>query len=183
MKLKKMRPEAIWLMLAATVLVLALAALAAFVVGKHRWAQSTLAQVEPRHARLTGLMQAKTQVEALRTELGQNLGQQVYAAEGDANQNGNDTLQKVRDAADTRGLRVVSSQVMPPREDEPFVRVGVGVRVEGAWPAFNEFLRDLAALSPTVYSESLQVTPQAGNAEQGLNVSGQLGLFVLKDKP
>ena len=50
MKLKKMRPEAIWLMLAATVLVLALAALAAFVVSKHRWAQSTLAQVEPRHA-------------------------------------------------------------------------------------------------------------------------------------
>ena len=67
-------PEALVLLLVATVILLPLASLGIYVYQKHQWAQNRLTDFEPRYARLAGL-------DANREALEQALGK-AHAIEG-----------------------------------------------------------------------------------------------------
>lgn len=178
------RPEHLWLLLAAATLLGALLAGALWVYAKHRWAVSTLEAIGPRYARLAGLRDGGEHIEALTQALRENLSLYVHGAEGDPAQVGNGVLQRVRERAGAAGLRVVSSQVLVPREEEGFSRVGLNLQLEGEWPQLVGLLNTLAAQRPMVYVEQVQFINRGGQQPDGPQTLGvTLNLFVLKELP
>lgn len=180
---KALRPEHIWLLLGATLLVAICISAFTYVVARHHWATTLMSDLEPRYARLAGLRADGARLRATDQSLSASLSRLAYGPEGDAAQAGNATLQQLRTAITARGLQVSSSQVLPAREEGDFLRIGLNLRVDGELPALRDFLRDMAQIqSPAIYSESVQLSAQP--TRQGTqNVSAQLNLFVLKVRP
>lgn len=182
MSRQRLRPEHLWLLIGAGLLLLALASAGSYVLAKHRWAGSLVEQLEPRHARLAGLRTDGERLQATDQTLAANLKRVAYGAEGDPAQDGNTVLQQLRDASARRGLRLSSSQVLPAREEGDFQHIGIQMRVEGDMPALRDFLRDLAAHTPTIFSDSVQFSRQSRRADEQ-DVTVQLSLFILKVRP
>jgi len=177
------RPEHLWLLTGALLLLALLAWAALFTLSVHGSAASRLAEVEPRHARIAGLLQNNEQIAQSDQALKANLTEYVYPSEEDPGQIGNLALQKVRDIASGHGLRVASSQVAVPRENKGFDRIGLSLRVEGDWPQLQSLLRDLARQRPVIYSDTVQIGSQGGYAPgRPITVSAQFELYVLKER-
>lgn len=185
MKITTLRPEHAWLALAAAVGAVLLLLVAATVVGKHRWAAGALADIEPRHARLAGLQAGGQEIQALDEQLRRHYDSLVHPAEGEPMQVANTVLQHVRDAAQAHQLKITSSQVLAPRQEETLERIGLSLRMEGDWPQVNALLRDLAAQQPAVFVETLSVAARGLPAEptQPRIVTADLVLFILKSRP
>ena len=180
---KPQRPEQIWLLGGAMVVLAVLVWGAVVVVSAHRAAANRLAEIEPRYARVAGLLQNSERLTQADQAVKSNLAEFAYPAEGDAGQVGNLALQRVRDLASGRGLRVASSQVAAPREEAGFDRIGVSMRVEGDWAQIQTLLAELARLRPVVYSETVQIGAQSAPVPgRPIDVSGQFELYVLKER-
>ncbi len=182
---RRLRPEQLGLALTAAALLLCLVVGALWVAGVHQRAAARLSDIEPRHARLAGMLQNKEQLAQAQQALQVNLTQYVYPRDADTGQLGNSVLQRVRERAGAQGLRVTSSQVTTPREDKDqpaLERVGVSLRLEGDWPALYALLRALAAEQPAILSNLVQFQSQGGGPGRPAPVQAQLELFVLKER-
>jgi len=190
-----LRPEQLWVLAAGCVLLLILLLGGGYAVRKHLWARETLASVEPRHARLAGLLQNQERITQIQQQLQANLAEYAYGPDQDAASVGNTALQRVRDLASTHGLRVASSQTGTPKEDaeQGFDRIGLELRLEGDWASTFELLRGLATVRPAVFTETAQFSAAGANFRGRGNynpnpvpnqtVAVQLGLFVLRQRP
>jgi general secretion pathway protein M len=149
----------------------------------HGRAADRIAEVEPRHARIAGLLQSGERLAQSDQTLKANLAEYVYAPDSDLGQIGNQALQRVRDIASARGLRVTSTQVTAPREDKGFDRVGLSLRVEGDWSQLQALLGELARQRPAIYSDTVQIGGQGGYVEgRPFVVMAQFELYVLKER-
>ena len=177
------RPEQLWLLAAALIVLAVLIPAVVKVVAVHRSASSRLAQIDPRYARVAGLLQSSEQLTKADQAIKASLADFLYPAEGDAGQVGNQTLQRVRDLASGRGLRVASSQVAAPREDQGFDRIGLSMRVEGDWEQMQALLTELARQRPAIYSQTMQISAQLGTQPgRRVDVAAQFELYVLKER-
>jgi len=183
-----LRPEQVWLLLVTLVLVALIVGLVTFTLRVHAQAAETLAQIDPRYARISGVLQKKEQIQEAQKELETSLTQYVYPQSGDASQIGNQVLQKVRDLASGRSLRVISSQTQPAKEDNDHPgldRIAINLRIEGDWNALQGLLADLTRQTPAIYQNTLQLNTQGGwgriDANAPLNISGQFDLYVLQE--
>lgn len=180
-----LRSERLWAIAVAAVVLLALAWAMTTVVAVHRRAAQTLSEVEPRHARLQGLLQNTERTAQMERALQANLAEFVQGADADPAQIGNAALQRVRELATARGLRVASSQVMAPREekDQPFDRIGLTLRMEGEWAQFQGLLADLVRTRPALYTDLVQMSMQgAALPGRAQPIAGQFDLYVLKER-
>ena len=183
MSRRALRPEHLWLLLAAAALALLLIGGGSYVVAKHQWAVNLMEQLEPRYARLAGLRASGDRLRATESELSANVGRLAFGPEGDPAQSGNEALQRLRTSIASHGLQVSSSQVLPAREEDGFLRIGLNLRVEGDLAKLQAFLRDMSAQQkPVIFSESIQLASQPMRSQQQ-TVSAQLNLFVLKVQP
>ncbi len=176
------------MVLATTVMVLLLplALLGYYMADKHQWAQSQLAELEPRYARLLGL-------EAQGAEMAELLGRAqaarakyVYPASQDATQAGNAAQQRVRDIFSSAGLQVISSQVLPPKEEKGFDRIPLAVRTEGEWLAVQSALAVLSSQVPIIVINELDLQVQGGLGNtagaQAPRLAAQFSLSVLRER-
>ncbi|MDR0274980.1 MAG: type II secretion system protein M [Burkholderiaceae bacterium] len=188
-RLLSLRAEQLWALAAAAVLLLALLLGGGYLVRKHLWARETLASVDPRHARLAGLIQNQEHIAQIQQQLQANLTEYSYGSDRDAADIGNAVLQRVRNLADAHGLRVASSQVGTPKEDpeQGFDHIGLELRLEGNWAATLDLLRELATVRPAIFTEAAQFSASGGFVRGGQTanqtVTVQLGLFVLRRRP
>lgn len=173
--------QGIWQAALLALLSLPLAGAGIYVWHKHRWAQDRLAELEPRHARLLGLLQRQTDFAAGLQTVEQYLAANVYPAEQSASQAGNDAQQRIRDLFSESGLNVVSVQVQAVREEGAFDRVPIALRAEGDLPALHRALARLQAQSPTVTTESVSVQT-VGAVRPGTQpkLAAQFSFFVLR---
>jgi general secretion pathway protein M len=183
---KALRPEQAWLLLAALIVIALAAAALTFTLRVHLRATQTLAQIEPRYARISGLLEKQDQITQASQALSASLSQYVYPKDGDASQIGNQVLQKARDLATARDLRVTSSQSQVAKQDNDHPgldRIAINLRVEGDWNALQGLLADLARQTPAIYQNAVQLTAQGEgriDAQSPLIVSGQFDLYVLQ---
>ncbi len=177
------RPELLWLLAAGALLLALLAWSSWFVVSRHQQAAAQLAAIDPRYARLTGLIQHKDEFAQMSQAVQANLQQFVYPAGQDAGQVGNNALQRVRELATARDLRISSSQAAAPRDEHGFDRIGLVLRIEGQWPQLVGFLRELVQQRPAIYTTTLQLAVQFGGMP-GTSpvVLAQLDLYVLQER-
>ena len=177
------RPELLWLLAAGALLLALLAWSSWFVVSRHQQAAAQLAAIDPRYARLTGLIQHKDEFAQMSQAVQANLQQFVYPAGQDAGQVGNNALQRVRELATARNLRISSSQAAAPRDEHGFDRIGLVLRIEGQWPQLVGFLRELVQQRPAIYTTNMQLAVQFGGMP-GTSpvVLAQLDLYVLQER-
>lgn len=177
------RPELLWLLAAGALLLALLAWSSWFVVSRHQQAAAQLAAIDPSYARLTGLIQHKDEFAQMSQAVQANLQQFVYPAGQDAGQVGNNALQRVRELATARDLRISSSQAAAPRDEHGFDRIGLVLRIEGQWPQLVGFLRELVQQRPAIYTTNMQLAVQFGGMP-GTSpvVLAQLDLYVLQER-
>jgi general secretion pathway protein M len=143
--------------LTALLVLLPLIAAGVYIWHKHQWANSLLADIEPRHARLQGLGSLKPELEVALKQTQTALAKHVYSASLDATKAGNDAQQRIRKVFAESQLTIDSVQVLAAKDVENFQRIGVVLRVEGSLPNVHEALLRLGDQSPTILLDSVLI--------------------------
>jgi general secretion pathway protein M len=157
-----------------------------YVCRKHLWGVERLAQIEPRHARLLGLELQRADIEAAKLKASELRRQFVYPAAQDDAQTGNQAQQKVRDIFSSAGLQVLSSQVLPSKEEKGFDRIPLVVRAEGEMLAVQSALAVLGNQQPIIVIGEIDIQVQGGlanlNPKLAPRLSAQFSLSVLRER-
>ena len=180
------RKELLILVLTVLLVLLPLLGLGTYIAKKHYWAQARLAELEPRYARLRGLDLQREEIdEALERAL-KIRAEYVYPSGQDAAQTGNAVQQKVRDLLTTAGLTVVSSQVLPAKDEKGFDRIPLTVRAEGELLAVDSALSVLNEQLPVMLLTDVEVrnqgTLQVMNEKVAPRLTLQMTLTVLRER-
>jgi len=155
----------------------------AYVWHRHLAAQQKLAELEPRYARLEGLLQAQGDIEGLRQAAGQSLARFAYPADRNPSDVASEAQQAIRAVMTEARLDVQSIQVQPAREGKTFDRIAVALRMEGEMASLQAALARLLAQSPAVFVDSVTVNlsgPARPAASPKLSI--QLNLSVLRTR-
>ena len=135
--------------------------------GMYRDARSGIERLEPRVARLQGLIDYEDQLRAASAAVDSKVLELVYPATDDQATVAAALQTNVRDIFGEAGLSVSNSQVLPARAQGNFDYVGVKLTVTGDLPALDEALAGIAAYLPLVLVESLEVYPARAARGQG----------------
>lgn len=185
--MKNLRSREI-MVLAGTVIVLLLpfAWGGYFMAQKHQWAQSKLAELEPRYSRLLGLQAHRSEMASVLAQAQAARVRYVYPVSQDATQAGNAAQQRVRDIFSNAGLQVLSSQVLPPKVEKGFDRIPLTVHTEGEMLALQSALSVLSSQVPIIVINDLDVQLQGGlgntNLKLAPRLSVQFSLSVLRER-
>lgn len=127
--------------------------------GIRQQSQGAIERLEPRIARLRGLMEYEAQLRDAAVAVESRVRDLVYPASEDQTDVSATLQTGVRDVFSKAGLSVTNSQVLPVREQGDFDYIAVKLTVEGELPALDEALADVAQYLPLVLVESLEIYP------------------------
>lgn len=136
-------------------------------VGLRFEAQGGIDDLEPRIARLQGLIDNEA---ALRESAGQvdaRLAELGYPATEDANAVAATLQSDVRQLFAEAGLGVSNSQVMPTRNEEDFDLIAIKLTANGGIAALDAALIGISAFRPMLLVESLDVFPARNQRKRG----------------
>ena len=173
-----------FLQLIVVLLVLApFLAAGAYVWHKHQWANSLLAEIEPRHARLQGLKAIQPELDRALKQTQANLNRHAYPMSLDATKAGNDAQQRVRAVFAESQLSIESVQVLDAKEVDGFQRIGIAMRVEGSLPNFHEAILKLNDQAPSILVDGFSMQnlgpPKPSSAQR---LMGSFNFSVLRAK-
>ena len=157
--------------------------LGGYLYSKYQWATQRIAEVEPRHARLSGLMADKDSLAQAQAQAVDRLAQYLHPAGQDANQVGNDVQQRIRSVLSTAGLSIVSTQVLAAKEEKNFERIPLTVRAEGDMMAVQLALAALDEQKPAILTEGFVLQAAAAPVKGVQRLAVQLNLVILRGKP
>ena len=135
--------------------------------GMYSDARSGIERVEPRVARLQGLVDYAEQLRAASAAVDSQVLELVYPVTDDQATVSAALQTNVRDIFGKAGLSVSNSQVLPVRAQGNFDYIGVKLTVTGSMPALDESLAGISAYLPLVLVESLEVSPARAARGQG----------------
>ncbi|MEH6637627.1 MAG: type II secretion system protein GspM [Halioglobus sp.] len=119
--------------------------------------QSEIDGLEPRIARMQGLLQHEQQLGEAAAKVDKQVVNLVYAATADRATVSAALQTDVRQILVDAGLSISNSQVMPVREKEAFDYISVKLTVTGSLASLDAALITLAGYMPLVLVESLEV--------------------------
>ena len=146
-------------------------------------------RIEPRVARLQGLLEHADVLQARSATATARLRELAYAPAQEATALAAALQADARRIMDVVGLNVSNSQVMPTRRDEHFERVAVKLTVNGSLPALNDALIGIAASRPQLLVESLDAFPVSAQRRVGnrsvpvQSVTAVIQLMALRQAP
>ena len=153
-------------------------------LGMHSEAQAEIDRIEPRIARLQGLIDYEDQLREAAVVVDSQVLELVYPATEDQATVSAELQTQVRDIFSAAGLSITNSQVLPVREQGSFDYIGVKLTVKGSLPALDEALAGVAAYLPLVLVESLDVYPartaRGKNASNEQTLTASLQLLSLR---
>jgi general secretion pathway protein M len=178
-----MRPGvAVWLLLLACVF--AGAGWAGWLVWtKHQQAVARMADIEPRHARLAGILQREAAFTEQVGEVNKRLNELVYPSSVESQAAGTDAQQRVRQLFTSAGLNLVSSQMMEPKAEGSFDRIPMSVRLDGDLVALQTALSGLDTLRPVIWIDNMSVQAGATSPDKTPRLSIAFSLSVLRGRP
>ena len=182
MSLTRMNRIAVLQAFTVLVLILPFAAGGAYIWTRHHEIQKSLAELEPRYGRLLGLIEQKSTLKGLSDQASEQLARLAFAASQDSAQTGHDAQQRIRTLFADSGLDIVSIQVLPPAKDDgPFERIQIALRVEGELVGIKNALSALATQTPRIQVDS--VTLQTIGAVKPASIQrlgGEFNFTVLR---
>lgn len=122
---------------------------------RYQWASDRLAEIEPRYARLAGLVAAEPQLAEQTAAARKALGALAYPPEQTAEKIGADLQQRIRASAEAAGLRVLSTQILPPRRQGEVEFVLLNTSLQGDGDQFRDFLVGLRGVVPAIHIETI----------------------------
>ena len=160
-----------------------LLAAAAYAWHTHDVARARLAELEPRHARLQGIIARQLELQAAAQNAAQTVNRYFYPASVDAARAGNEAQQQIRAAFESGNMSIVSAQVLDPKDSDGFQRIRLVFLVEGTLSELQEVLLKLKVQSPAVLVESLSMQAQGQPRASSLaRVNGNFNFVVLRAK-
>ena len=175
--------------LTALTILLPLIGVGLYAYSVHQRAQLRLSEVEPRFARLAGLMQRQGDMSALAKQASEKLGQRAYPVTQDVSKAGNDAQQRIKTLFSESRLEIISIQVIAPsavgkvdtKEDGNFDRISIDLRVEGELSGIQNALSLLATQVPLVLMDSMTLqTIGAVRPASVQRLGGQFKFSVLR---
>ena len=158
-----------------------------YVWSVHQRAQSRLTDLEPRYARLAGLVERRADLKTLGVQVGEELARLAYPAAQDVTKAGNDAQQRIRALYADSKLDIISIQVLPARQEDKeskFDRISIDLRVEGDLTGMQNALALLASQTPVVLVDSLALqTIGAVKPASTQRLGGQFNFAVLRLRP
>jgi general secretion pathway protein M len=146
--------------------------------------------IEPRTARLLGIMQSVDQLGTASTAASGRLQELAYGADRDSATAAAAMQQNIRELMTGAGLSVSGSQILPQRKSEAFDRLSLDITAEGNIEALDSVLSGLEAMRPLVFIETLKVNPvrnrgrgrghEAKGAGDPRNLTARFQLFSLR---
>jgi general secretion pathway protein M len=180
------RRDRMWLAIGLLVLALPLVLVGVAVADWHGRAQADMEQLEARHARLRGIVQQRDEIDAALQAAQAARSAYVYPASEDPAQTGNLVQQRMRELLTQAGMQVRSSQVLPPSQEQGFDRVGLLLGADGDLAALQSALAALAAKSPVVMVDDLDIRVQGALNNQrptdAARLAVRLRLSVLRGR-
>jgi general secretion pathway protein M len=156
-------------------------------VGLLEGAEAPLAAIEPRYARLAGLKEVAPQIERGVAEIGETLARHAYPATGGTDRIGTDFQQRVRRVAESAGMGVTGSQILPVRAATGFSQIPVAVTVEGSLEGLRTMLLGLREETPSIQVDSIVIQTRARRrarvAPVDQHLTAQMNLSVLQLQP
>lgn len=128
-------------------------------LGVRHASQVAIDRLEPRVARLEGLIAHEDQLRDAAVAVDSQVLDLVYPASEERATVSATIQTNVRDVLSKAGLSVTNSQVLPVREQGNFDYIGVRLTVSGALPALDEALASIATYLPLMLVESLDIYP------------------------
>jgi|GEM_PF-414867 len=120
--------------------------------------------IEPRTARLLGIMQSVDQLQGASGEASGRLRELAYGADRDSATTAAAMQQNIRELMTGAGLSVSGSQILPQRKSEGFDRLSLDITAQGNIEALDAVLSGLEAMRPLVFVEALKVNPERSRA-------------------
>lgn len=158
--------------------------LVAAVWGLQSGYSDTVASIEPRIARMQGLLGVESELRQLYTNAEQMRSRLVYPSSADPATVAASLQSDVRRLMIESGLSVSDSQVLPVREADKFDYIGVKLTVAGDMASLDRALEALSKFKPLVIVESLQAWPVRKRASRGeaeeQNITASLRLLSLR---
>ena len=121
--------------------------------------QTEIDRMEPRIARLSGLVQSEDRLNESSSEVGTQIAELVYPATSDRASIAADLQKNIRELIAATGLSISNSRILPAAQTDSFDHVGLSLTVNGDLAALDEALGEIAAYSPVLMVESFDVRP------------------------
>ncbi len=142
--------------------------------------QSEIDRLNPRIARMAGLIQTQGQLQASAGRLGSQVLNLVYPPTEDSAAVSAALQKNVRQIMTEAGLTVTNSRILPIVEEENFDRIGLSLTVSGGLDALDEALLSMAAYTPLLLVDTMDIKPKRmtrsrdKNGQQIITASFQL---------
>ncbi|MCB1907711.1 MAG: hypothetical protein KDH15_10100 [Rhodocyclaceae bacterium] len=139
--------------------VVLLACWAWWLKGEYDLAVARIERVEPRHARLAGLVAATGQIDAALSRAVDLSSRLAYPSSLDATQAGAALQKSMRELAEAAGATVTGSQLMQSRAEDGYDVLRVSVKLATNLEALTRFLDAIAEHGPEVHVATLRISP------------------------
>lgn len=108
--------------------------------------------------------------------------QYVYPSDQDATQAGNAAQERIRNIFTSAGLQVISSQVLPAKEEKGFDRIPLTVRAEGELLALQSALAVLSSQMPIIVINEVEVQVRSAPSNAEPYLATLFNLSVLRER-
>ena len=132
---------------------------AVFLMNKMSWADETLNLIEPRFARFLGLQASATEINRAASEVNAALTRYTYASTVGADRIGTDLQQRLRAVAETAGVSITGSQIIPGKVSDGVEDVLVSMAFEADNKQLQDMLAGVHGQTPVIYVDSLMIIP------------------------
>lgn len=130
-------------------------------VWRYGWAYGELEQIEPRHARLAGLLSKTEQLKLAQVAIEADLGARAYPVHVGADRIGTELQQRLRRMAEAVGMSVANSQILPVRQEGPLEDVQVVITLEGSSQSLRNLLVKLESERPALHVAAAVLQPSS----------------------
>lgn len=122
--------------------------------------QNEIDRLQPRIARIYGLMESEEQLKVSAGRLSLQVSNLVYPPTEDSATVSAALQKNVREIMTEAGLTVSNSRILPVVQEENFDRIGLSLTASGGLEALDEALWDLSNYVPLLLIETIDVKPK-----------------------
>lgn len=133
---------------------------AMYVRSKERWADAKLDEIEPRYARLKGLMLAENELRTASSAVQENVEKVVYPASLEVDRASSELQQRVKKLFESAGMTVVTSRILEPKPGKEFDLLSVSFSVNGGLSNLQTALSAIRREAPLLKVDDFVLQPQ-----------------------
>lgn len=128
-------------------------------VAKYQFYATQIQQLQDRLYKLNGMLATRPDLEARLRQLKQDESVQVYfLQQASPTLAATELQQRVKNAVESHGGTLTSTQILPVAEESGFTKVAIRVMLNGDTEGLQKILYDLEAQTPLLFIDNLQIS-------------------------